>query len=167
MRVCRIETGLALLLVVGCAPGAATAPDRAELAADVRALQLTAAPEGAAMARAAGIGVRFTVRNPLDRAVALWGAPACTLVVEVRDATTGALVFPTGAQSCAGPAAATRVAARDSLRGTFRWSGPADRLPIPVGTLQARLVFHGVTARDTYDEARVESAWTAPFTVTP
>jgi hypothetical protein len=133
----------------------------------VLALRLAATPDAAPLTRATGLRVRFTVENARPRAVAVWGPPVCTLVVEVRDAATGAVVFPTGAQSCTGPATAFRLGAGGTAQGTFQWPGDADRSPAPAGTFQARLVVLGTTARDAGDEVRVESAWSAPFTVTP
>lgn len=167
MRVFPLAGAIAVLAAAACRPDAATAPDRAALYADVRALRLAAAPDSAPMSRATGIGVRYTVENALPRAVAVWGAPTCTLVVELRDAATGAIVFPTGAQNCTGPTTAFQLAPAGLARGTFRWMGPADASPVPAGTFQARLVVQGATAREAGDEVRVESAWSAPFTVAP
>jgi hypothetical protein len=163
-------TTLAAVVAAGCRPEAAAAPDRGALYTDVAALRLVAAPDSAPMTRATGLRVRYTIENARSRAVAVWGAPPCTAVVEVRDVATGAIVFPTGAQNCTGPATALRLVAGAVVRGSFGWLGqdPASSIPaVPAGRFQARLIVQGRTLRDAGDEVRVESAWSAPFTVAP
>ena len=161
---------LTAVVAAGCRPETTAGPDRDVLYADVSALRLAAAPDTEPMTRATGLRVRYTVENTRPRAVAVWGAPRCTQVVEVRDAATGAIVFPTGAQNCVGPATALRIPAGGTARGSFSWVGQVGTpsLPaVPAGTFQARLVVQGTTQRDIADEVRVESGWSAPFTVAP
>ncbi len=157
--------------LAGCRGDRVTAPDAGALYADVSALQLSVTPAAPASPRPAGASVRFAVHNPLPRAVAVWGFLPCVLLVEYRDAASGAILQPAGGQNCVGRYEALRIPARDSVVGAAAWlagAAPGGTLPAPpTGALQARLVVQGATDLTSYQAVRVESGWTAAFAVTP
>lgn len=164
----RIRFLYPLLGLIACSE--ITAPESSPFE-DILALQVSAAPVNPPFRTDSSARFSYVVRNPLARDVIIWGNH-CLFQLEVKDLQER-IVFPTGARACPTALQATRIAARDSLVGTFILSGTLGqpetigRYALPPGTFRMRVMLDGITDPATENPARVQSEWSAPFDVLP